>query len=113
MNAPLSSPEEWLSSKLGHSLEVELREKRQRLEDALSATRAAMDEGIVAGGGTSLVRAAQAAVSKYRPKETSASARRLHSIAGEGPLKLIAENAGVAGDVRAGRRQKRRRRLWI
>ena len=45
--------------KVGAPTEVELKEKRQRLEDALSATRAAMEEGILPGGGSSLVRAAE------------------------------------------------------
>jgi chaperonin GroEL len=85
--------------KVGAFTEVELREKRQRLEDALSATRAAMDEGIVAGGGTSLVRAAQAAVSKIQAEGDERVGAQITFDAVEGPLKLIAENAGVAGDV--------------
>ena len=51
--------------KVGAATEIELKEKKQRLEDALSATRAAMDEGILAGGGTSLVRAAESVRGQY------------------------------------------------
>ena len=85
--------------KVGAFTEVELREKRQRLEDALSATRAAMDEGIVPGGGTSLIRAAQAAVGKIKAEGDERVGAQIAFDAVEGPLKLIAENAGIAGDV--------------
>ena len=85
--------------KVGAFTEVELREKKQRLEDSLSATRAAMDEGIVPGGGTSLVRAAQAAVGKIQVEGDERIGAQIAFDAVEGPLKLIMENAGLAGDV--------------
>jgi len=53
--------------KVGAATEVELKEKKHRIEDALSATRAAIDEGIVAGGGTALVRAVWTLTSWLRP----------------------------------------------
>jgi chaperonin GroEL len=67
--------------KVGAATEVELKEKKHRIEDALSATRAAIEEGIVAGGGTALVRArakvAEAAESRDS-RATSAPAPAVH-----------------------------------
>ncbi len=85
--------------KVGAYTEVELREKRQRLEDALSATRAAIEEGIVAGGGTSLVRAAQAAGPKLQAEGDESTGAAILLRAVEAPLVLIADNAGVSGRV--------------
>ncbi len=85
--------------KVGAFTEVELREKRQRLEDALSATRAAMEEGIVPGGGTSLVRAAQSVVSKIQAEGDERTGVEITLAAVESPLKLIADNAGLSGSV--------------
>ena len=85
--------------KVGAATEVELREKKQRLEDALSASRAAMEEGIVAGGGTSLVRAAQAIVGKVQADGDEGTGVGIVTEAIEEPLRLIADNAGFAGAV--------------
>jgi len=84
--------------KVGAATEVELKEKKQRLEDALSATRAAVEEGIVPGGGLVLIRARSALDSV----EVSGDQRTGVNILGsalESPLKLIAENTGVSGEV--------------
>lgn len=85
--------------KVGAATEVELKEKKQRLEDALSATRAAMQEGVVPGGGTTLVRAAQAMLKKAQADGDDGTGIRLVARACEAPLKLIAENSGASGDV--------------
>jgi chaperonin GroEL len=86
--------------KVGAATEVELKEKKLRVEDALSATRAAVEEGIVPGGGVALVRAI-AALEKAKAKlqgdeRTGAS---ILEKALEEPLRVIAENAGQEGSV--------------
>ena len=84
--------------KVGAATEVELREKKQRVEDALSATRAAVEEGIVPGGGLALIRArdALAGVELSGDEATGVSILRKSL---EQPLKLISENTGVSGEV--------------
>ncbi len=84
--------------KVGAATEVELKERKHRVEDALSATRAAVEEGILPGGGVALLRAAAAL------KKTDASADELTGIniirkAVEAPIRWIAENAGKDGSV--------------
>ena len=78
--------------------EVELREKKQRVEDALSATRAAVEEGIVPGGGLALIRARDALASLELSGDEATGVAILRS-ALEQPLKLISENTGVSGEV--------------
>jgi chaperonin GroEL len=85
--------------KVGAATEVELREKRQRMEDALSATRAAMAEGIVAGGGTSLIRAAQTALDGIDADGDERTGINIVAKAVEAPVRLIADNAGFVGEV--------------
>ena len=85
--------------KVGAPTEIELREKKQRLEDALSATRAAMEEGIVAGGGTSLVRAAQASLGGLAAEGDERTGVQIVAQAVEAPVKLIASNSGFGGEV--------------
>ena len=85
---------------VGAATEVELKEKKHRIEDALSATRAAIEEGVVAGGGTALIRvqpAVQAAAEKLSGDEAT-GARIVHA-ALSAPAKLIASNAGYEGAV--------------
>jgi chaperonin GroEL len=87
--------------KVGAATEVELKEKKHRIEDALSATRAAVDEGIVAGGGTALVRARKdvdAVVANLTGDE--ATGARIVATALESPLRHIAANAGFEGAVK-------------
>jgi chaperonin GroEL len=86
--------------KVGAATEVELKEKKHRIEDAVSTTKAAIEEGVVPGGGVALLRA-QAAVFKLADTLTGdeATGARLVGKSLEAPLKQIAENAGMAGDV--------------
>ena len=87
--------------KVGAATEVELKEKKHRIEDALSATRAAIDEGIVAGGGTALVRARKdvdALIETLTGDE--ATGARIVASSLEAPLRHIAANAGYEGAVK-------------
>ncbi|MCH8186212.1 MAG: chaperonin GroEL [Chloroflexi bacterium] len=84
--------------KVGAATEVELKEKKNRVEDALSATRAAVEEGIVPGGGLALIRA-RAALSSLDLKGDEATGALILERALETPLKLIAQNTGVSGEV--------------
>ncbi|MDE2717614.1 MAG: chaperonin GroEL, partial [Chloroflexota bacterium] len=84
--------------KVGAATEVELKEKKLRVEDALSATRAAVEEGIVPGGGLTLVRASSSLDSLDLDGDEDTGIRILRKSLQQ-PLKLIAENTGVAGDV--------------
>jgi len=86
--------------KVGAATEVELKEKKHRIEDAVSTTKAAIEEGVVPGGGVALLRA-QAAVLKVADGLTGdeATGARLVAKSLEAPLKQIAENAGMEGGV--------------
>ena len=86
--------------KVGAATEVELKEKKHRIEDAVSTTKAAIEEGVVPGGGVALIRA-QAAVLAVadKLKGDEATGARLVAKALEAPLKQIAENAGMEGGV--------------
>jgi chaperonin GroEL len=86
--------------KVGAATEVELKEKKHRIEDALSATRAAIEEGIVAGGGVALLRS-RAAVGKVADALSGdeATGARIVFAALEAPTRLIADNAGIEGAV--------------
>ena len=84
--------------KVGAATEVELKEKKNRVEDALSATRAAVEEGIVPGGGLALIRA-RSVLDTLDLSGDEATGAGILSRALERPLKLIAENTGVAGEV--------------
>jgi chaperonin GroEL len=86
--------------KVGAATEVELKEKKHRIEDAVSTTKAAIEEGVVPGGGVALLRA-QAAVNKVADglKGDEATGARLVAKSLESPLKQIAENAGMEGGV--------------
>jgi chaperonin GroEL len=86
--------------KVGAATEVELKEKKHRIEDALSATRAAIEEGIVAGGGTALLRsrAAVAKVVESLDGDEATGARTVWQ-ALEAPARLIADNAGLEGGI--------------
>ena len=84
--------------KVGAATEIELKEKKQRLEDALSATRAAVEEGIVPGGGVTLVRA-QSALDALDVADDEKTGVEIMRRALDAPLKLIAENTGISGEV--------------
>jgi chaperonin GroEL len=85
--------------KVGAHTEVELKEKKHRLEDAISATRAAVEEGIVVGGGAALVHAAAAIQNDLGFEGDRAVGVRLVRKACDEPLRWIAENAGHEGYV--------------
>ncbi len=86
--------------KVGAATEVELKEKKHRIEDAVSTTKAAIEEGVVPGGGVALLRA-QGAVLAVADSLTGdeATGARLVAKCLEAPLKQIAENAGMEGGV--------------
>lgn len=84
---------------VGAASEVEMKEKKDRVDDALHATRAAVEEGIVAGGGVALVRAIQAARQVKTLNADEATGVQIVARAIEEPLRQIVENAGGEGSV--------------
>ena len=84
--------------RVGAHTEVELKEKKHRIEDAISATRAAIEEGIVAGGGSALVHAV-AAIDELGLEGDEATGANIVRKAAAEPLRWIAENAGLEGYV--------------
>ncbi len=85
--------------KVGAHTEVELKEKKHRIEDAVSATRAAIEEGIVAGGGTALVHAVSVLEGDLGKEGDEATGVAIVRKAAAEPLRWIAENAGLEGYV--------------
>ena len=86
--------------KVGAATEVELKEKKHRIEDAVSTTKAAIEEGVVPGGGVALLRAQAAVIAVADSlKGDEATGARLVAKSLEAPLKQIAENAGMEGGV--------------
>jgi chaperonin GroEL len=85
--------------RVGAATEVELKEKKHRVEDALSATRAAVEEGIVPGGGVALLNALPALDDVKVPEGDQATGIGILRRALEAPMRKIAENAGQNGDV--------------
>ncbi len=84
--------------KVGAATETEMKEKKARVEDALHATRAAVEEGIVPGGGVALLRAQNALGSLKLPEEQQAGVNIIMR-AIEAPMRFIAENAGIEGSI--------------
>jgi chaperonin GroEL len=84
--------------KVGAATEVEMKEKKARVEDALHATRAAVEEGIVPGGGVALIRAS-ANLANMRVSDDEKVGVRIIQKALEEPLRWIAQNAGLEGSV--------------
>ena len=84
---------------VGAATEVEMKEKKDRVEDALSATRAAVEEGIVPGGGVAYIRAAEALADLRGENEDETTGIHIVAKAIEEPLRQIAANAGVEGSV--------------
>jgi len=84
---------------VGAASEVEMKEKKDRVDDALHATRAAVEEGIVAGGGVALLRAKSSLVSIKADNADEATGIQIVSRAVESPLRTIVENAGLEGSV--------------
>jgi len=86
--------------KVGAATEVELKEKKHRIEDAVSTTKAAIEEGVVPGGGVALLRAQKAILERANKLEgDEATGARIVARAVEEPLKQIAVNAGLEGGV--------------
>ena len=85
--------------KVGGATEMEVKEKKDRVEDALSATRAAIEEGIVAGGGATLVHASKALLNLEADNEAQKAGIQIVYKALQAPAKQIAENAGLDGSV--------------
>ena len=84
---------------VGAATEAEMKEKKMRVEDALNATRAAVEEGIVPGGGVALIRAAKVAMAGLKLKGDEATGADIIARAVNEPLRQIAENAGVEGSI--------------
>ena len=84
---------------VGAATEVEMKEKKDRVEDALSATRAAVEEGIVPGGGVAYIRASQVLAGMKGVNEDETTGIHIVARAIEEPLRQIAANAGVEGSV--------------
>ena len=84
---------------VGAATEVEMKEKKDRVEDALSATRAAVEEGIVPGGGVAYIRASQVLAGLKGDNEDETTGINIVARAIEEPLRQIAANAGVEGSV--------------
>jgi chaperonin GroEL len=89
--------------RVGGATEVEVKEKKDRVEDALNATRAAVEEGIVPGGGTALLRAKKAVgkITNANPDVQAGINIVLKAI--EAPIRQIAENSGVEGSIVVGK----------
>jgi chaperonin GroEL len=85
--------------KAGAATEVELKERKHRIEDAVRNAKAAVEEGIVAGGGVALLQAATAAFKKLKLEGEEAVGARIVELSIEAPLKQIAINAGLEGGV--------------
>src|SRR6478735_6469414 len=84
---------------IGAATEVEMKEKKDRVDDALHATRAAVQEGIIPGGGVAYIRAIDALKSLVGDNEDQATGVNIIRLALESPLRTIAENAGQEGSV--------------
>lgn len=84
---------------VGATTEVEMKEKKDRVEDALNATRAAVEEGYLPGGGVAYIRAVSALENLHGDNEDETTGIRIVAKAIEEPLRMIAQNAGVDGSV--------------
>jgi chaperonin GroEL len=89
--------------RVGGATEVEVKEKKDRVDDALNATRAAVEEGIVPGGGVALLRAKQAINQTKNENSDIQAGINIVLKALEAPIRQIAENAGVEGSIVVGR----------
>ena len=85
--------------KAGAATEVELKERKHRIEDAVRNAKAAVEEGIVAGGGVALLQATDAAFAKLELEGDEATGANIVRVAAEAPLKQIAINGGLEGGV--------------
>ncbi len=92
--------------RVGGATEIEVKEKKDRVDDALNATRAAVEEGIVPGGGTALLRAKKAVEALASDNADIAAGIKIVLRALEAPIRQIAENAGVEGSIVVGKIQE-------
>nr|MEC9421391.1 TCP-1/cpn60 chaperonin family protein [Pseudomonadota bacterium] len=92
--------------RVGGATEIEVKEKKDRVDDALNATRAAVEEGIVPGGGTALLRAKKAVEGLASDNAEIAAGIKIVLRALEAPIRQIAENAGVEGSIVVGKIQE-------
>jgi chaperonin GroEL len=98
--------------RVGGATEVEVKEKKDRVDDALNATRAAVEEGIVPGGGVALLRA-KAAVSKLKSENSDEQAGiSIVLKALESPIRQIAENSGAEGSIVVGKVSEHKSQTW-
>jgi chaperonin GroEL len=89
--------------RVGGATEIEVKEKKDRVEDALNATRAAVEEGIVTGGGTALLRAKKAIGKLHHENSDIQAGINIVLKALEAPIRQIAENSGVEGSIVVGK----------
>ena len=89
--------------RIGGATEIEVKEKKDRVEDALSATRAAVEEGIVPGGGTALLRAKKTIGKLHNDNSDIQAGINIVLKALEAPIRQIAENSGVEGSIVVGK----------
>src|SRR6187401_2230866 len=89
--------------RVGGATEVEVKEKKDRVDDALNATRAAVEEGIVPGGGVALLRAKKAVDMLKSDNADIQAGIKIVSKALEAPIRQIAENSGVEGSIVVGK----------
>jgi chaperonin GroEL len=98
--------------RVGGATEIEVKEKKDRVDDALNATRAAVEEGIVAGGGVALLRA-KTAVSKLKSENADEQAGITIVLkALESPIRQIAENSGAEGSIVVGKVSEHKSQTW-
>jgi chaperonin GroEL len=89
--------------RVGGSTEVEVKEKKDRVDDALNATRAAVEEGIVPGGGVALLKASKALATLVGENDDQTAGIAIVRRALQAPIRQIAENAGVEGSIVVGK----------
>ncbi|MEX2518900.1 MAG: TCP-1/cpn60 chaperonin family protein, partial [Paracoccaceae bacterium] len=89
--------------RVGGATEIEVKERKDRVDDALNATRAAVQEGVVPGGGVALVHAGKALIGMEGANPDQTAGIKIVAKAVQMPLRQIAENAGVDGAVVAGK----------
>jgi chaperonin GroEL len=89
--------------RVGGSTEVEVKEKKDRVDDALNATRAAVEEGIVPGGGVALLRAKKSVEALHDDNPDIQAGIKIVARALEAPIRQIAENSGVEGSIVVGK----------
>jgi chaperonin GroEL len=98
--------------RVGGATEVEVKEKKDRVEDALNATRAAVEEGIVPGGGVALLRAKKAVGKISNDNHDVQAGINIVLKALESPIRQIAENSGVEGSIVVGKIMENKSETW-